>query len=205
MFPYIYAEQNNVHIIDLLQTSRFLAKARSFVSEAASEGQTFLFVGTKKGASTIVSQEAERCGASYVNSRWLGGLLTNWVTIKKRVARLKTLEQQELNGDFEKLSKKEVAMLRRQLKNLQSNLGGIKNMSKLPDVVVVVDQQTESIALQECAKLGIPTICIVDTDNDPDGITIPIPANGDSLTSLDLLLKTLSNAILESQQKIKSS
>ena len=204
MFPYIYAEQNGVHIIDLVQTSQLLKKACSFASSAASEGKTFLFVGTKRQAAPVIAQEAEKCGAYFVNHRWLGGLLTNWSTIRKRVDRLEELEEQEASGLFEKLPKKEVAVLRRELKNLQKNLGGMKGMTRIPDVVIAVDQRCENIALQECKKLNIPTICVVDTNNDPDDVTIPIPANDDSIASIVLLINKLGSAILEGKQKAKA-
>ena len=158
MFPYIYTERNGIHIIDLVQTAQLLTEAYSFLEKASEEKKSILFVGTKRQAAGIIAQEAERCGAFYINRRWLGGMLTNWVTIKSRVERLKVLEQQETSGIIEQLPKKEAAVLRKELDKLQLQLGGIKNMEKLPDIVVIVDQKREITAIQECMKLGIPTI-----------------------------------------------
>ena len=152
MFPYIYAERNGIHIIDLVQTSQLLTNACEFVRKSSQEGKKFLFVGTKRQAASVVCQEAERCGAHYVNQRWLGGILTNWFTIKTRVERLKDLEQKEESGYLDQLPKKEAASLRRELEKLRKNLNGIKNMKKLPDLVIIVDQKRESTAVQECIK-----------------------------------------------------
>lgn len=197
MFPYIYAERNGIHIIDLVQTAQLLTQACEFAQKASEEGKSFLFVGTKRQASAIVAQEAERCGAHYVNQRWLGGILTNWFTIRTRVDRLKDLENKEENGYLDQLPKKETAILRRELEKLRKNLDGIKNMKRLPDLVVVVDQKRESTAVQECRKLGIPIISILDTNCNPELADIPIPANDDAIRSIKLILGKISDSICE--------
>jgi small subunit ribosomal protein S2 len=197
MFPYIYAERNGIHIIDLVQTSQLLTNACEFVRKASQEGKRFLFVGTKRQAASVICQEAERCGAYYINQRWLGGILTNWFTIKTRVERLKDLEQKEESGYLDQLPKKEAASLRRELEKLRKNLNGIKNMKRLPDLVVIVDQKRESTAIQECIKLKIPVISILDTNCDPDLTDIPIPANDDAIRSIKLILGKLADSICE--------
>nr|ARO91263.1 30S ribosomal protein S2 [Rhodochaete parvula]ASK39657.1 ribosomal protein S2 [Rhodochaete parvula] len=197
MFPYIYTERNGIHIIDLLQTAQLLTEAYEFIKQAAAEGKRFLFIGTKRQASGIIAEEAKRCNSYYVNQRWLGGMLTNWITIKSRVERLKELEQEEASQAFEQLPKKEAANLRKELDKLRKHLDGIKNMNILPDVVIVVDQKKEITAIQECITLGIPTICILDTNGNPDLVEIPIPANDDAIRSLKLILNKLSDAICE--------
>jgi len=197
MFPYMYAERNGIHIIDLVQTSQLLTNACEFVRKSSQEGKKFLFVGTKRQAASVISQEAERCGAQYINQRWLGGILTNWFTIKTLVERLKSLEQQEENGYLEQLPKKEAASLRRELDKLRKNLNGIKNMKRLPDLVVIVDQKRESTAVQECIKLNIPVISILDTNCDPDLTDIPIPGNDDAIRSIKLVLSKLADSIYE--------
>jgi small subunit ribosomal protein S2 len=197
MFPYIYAERNGIHIIDLVQTSQLLTNACEFVRKASQEGKRFLFVGTKRQAASVVCQEAERCGAYYINQRWLGGILTNWFTIKTRVERLKDLEQKEESGYLDQLPKKEAASLRRELEKLRKNLNGIKNMKRLPDLVVIIDQKRESTAIQECIKLKIPVISILDTNCDPDLTDIPIPENDDAIRSIKLILGKLADSICE--------
>jgi len=147
MFPYIYAERNGIHIIDLVQTSQLLTQACEFVRSSSEEGKKFLFVGTKRQASAVIAQEAERCGSYYINQRWLGGILTNWFTIRTRVERLKDLEHKEESGYLDQLPKKETAILRRELEKLRKNLTGIKNMKRLPDLVIIVDQKRESTAV----------------------------------------------------------
>nr|YP_009297227.1 ribosomal protein S2 [Porphyridium sordidum]AOM66570.1 ribosomal protein S2 [Porphyridium sordidum] len=195
MFPYIYTERNGIHIIDLVQTAQLLTEAYSFLEKAAEEKKTILFVGTKRQAAGIIAQEASRCGAFYINRRWLGGMLTNWVTIKSRVDRLKALEQQDSNGMMDQLPKKEASIARKELEKLQIQLGGIKNMESLPDVVVIVDQKREITAIQECIKLGIPTIGILDTNCNPQLVDIPIPANDDAIRSIKLIVSKLADAI----------
>ncbi len=197
MFPYIYAERNGIHIIDLVQTSQLLTNACEFVRKSSQEGKKFLFVGTKRQAASVVCQEAARCGANYVNQRWLGGILTNWFTIKTRVERLKDLEQKEESGYLDQLPKKEAASIRRELEKLRKNLNGIKTMKRLPDLVVIIDQKRESTAIQECIKLKIPVISILDTNCDPDLTDIPIPANDDAIRSIKLILGKLADSIYE--------
>jgi small subunit ribosomal protein S2 len=197
MFPYIYAERNGIHIIDLVQTSQLLTQACDFVRSSAEEGKKFLFVGTKRQASSVISQEAERCGSFYVNQRWLGGILTNWFTIRTRVERLKDLEQKEESGYLDQLPKKETAILRRELEKLRKNLTGIKHMKRLPDLVIIVDQKRESTAVQECRTLGIPIISILDSNCDPDLTDIPIPGNDDAIRSIKLIIGKLADSICE--------
>lgn len=205
MFPYIYAERNNIHIIDLVQTAQLLTQACDFVRKASEEGKQFLFVGTKRQAASVIAQEAERCGAYYVNQRWLGGILTNWFTIRTRVERLKDLEQKEESGYLDQLPKKETAMLRRELEKLRKNLTGIKNMKRLPDLVVIVDQKRESTAVQECITLGIPIISILDSNCDPDLTDVPIPGNDDAIRSIKLIIGKLADSIAEGNKGHLSS
>ena len=187
MFPYIYAEQNGIHVIDLVQTSRLLTYAHKYVQKNARENKTFLFIGTKRQAANIIAEEAERCGAAYVNHRWLGGMLTNWSTVQERVSYLKELDAKEENNEFDLLPKKEAALLRREHDKLRQNLGGLKNMVQIPDVVVVIDPKRENTAILECRKLGIPIISIIDTNCDPNLVDIPIPANDDAVKSIKLV------------------
>jgi len=197
MSPYIYTSRNGVHIIDLVQTAQYMEEAYSTVREASEQGKKVLFVGTKRQAAGIVAQEAARCGAYYVNQRWLGGMLTNWATIKTRVERLKELERREESGALDLLPKKEAAVLRRELEKLRKYLGGIKTMRKLPDMVMIVDHRREYNAVQECQKLGIPIIALLDTNCDPDVVDIPIPANDDAIRSIKLIIGKLADAIYE--------
>lgn len=197
MKPYIFTARNGVHIIDLVQTAQLMEDAYSFVRNASEQGKKFLFVGTKRQAAGIVAQEAARCGAYYVNQRWLGGMLTNWVTIKTRVERLKELERLEETGALDLRPKKEAAVLRRELEKLQKYLGGIKNMRKIPDVVIMVDQRREYNAVQECQKLAIPIVALLDTNCDPDAVNVPIPANDDAIRSIKLIVGRLADAIYE--------
>nr|QVY58351.1 30S ribosomal protein S2 [Kappaphycus striatus] len=199
MFPYIYTERNGIHIIDLVQTAQLLTEAYDFIRNSAQEGKKFLFLGTKRQAAGIIAQEALRSNSYYVNQRWLGGMLTNWVTIKSRVQRLKHLESEEATGMIDKLPKKEAATIRRELHKLKKHLYGIKNMQKLPDLIVIVDQRRETTAIQECIKLGIPTICLLDTNCNPEIVNIPIPANDDAIRSIKLVVSKIADAILEGQ------
>ncbi|MBD2095048.1 30S ribosomal protein S2 [Trichocoleus sp. FACHB-591] len=197
MSPYIYTSRNGVHIIDLVQTAQLMEEAYSYMRTAAEQGKKFLFIGTKRQAAGIVAQEAARCGAYYVNQRWLGGMLTNWTTIKTRVDRLKELERREETGALDLLPKKEASVLRRELEKLQKYLGGIKAMRKVPDVVIIVDQRREYNAVQECLKLGVPIVSLLDTNCDPDFVDIPIPANDDAIRSIKLIVGKLADAIYE--------
>jgi small subunit ribosomal protein S2 len=196
MFPYIYTEQNGIHVIDLVQTARLLTHAYNYVQTAANEQKTFLFIGTKRQASAIVAEEAQKCGASFVNNRWLGGTLTNWTTVQGRVTYLKELDAKEESGELDRLPKKEAALLRREHEKLKHNLGGLREMTQLPDIAIVVDPKRESTAIAECRKLNIPIISILDTNCDPNMVDIPIPANDDAVRSIKLILTTLSNGIL---------
>nr|YP_009369934.1 30S ribosomal protein S2 [Boldia erythrosiphon]ARO90622.1 30S ribosomal protein S2 [Boldia erythrosiphon] len=205
MFPYIYTERNGIHIV-ILQTAQLLTEAYNFVKQSALEEKKFLFVGTKKQASGIIAKEAKRCGAYYINQRWLGGMLTNWMTIKSRIDYLQDLEKKEAEQQFDKLPKKEASIIRKELEKLRKHFNGIKSMKKLPDVVVIVDQKREITAIQESIKLGIPTICILDTNCDPELIDIPIPANDDAIRSIKLIITKLADGIDEGYNtKIKST
>uniref|UniRef100_A0A832M3S7 Small ribosomal subunit protein uS2 n=1 Tax=Oscillatoriales cyanobacterium SpSt-402 TaxID=2282168 RepID=A0A832M3S7_9CYAN len=197
MDPYIYTARNGVHIIDLVQTAKLMDDAYNYVRNASEQGKKFLFIGTKRQAAGIVAQEASRCGAYNVNQRWLGGMLTNWTTIKTRVDRLKELERREETGALDLLPKKEASVLRRELEKLQKYLGGIKAMRKVPDIVVIVDQRREYNAVQECQKLNIPIVSLLDTNCDPDVVDIPIPANDDAIRSIKLIVGKLADAIYE--------
>ncbi|PSB19124.1 30S ribosomal protein S2 [Phormidesmis priestleyi ULC007] len=197
MDPYIYTARNGVHIIDLVQTAQLMDTAYNYVRTASEQGKKFLFIGTKRQAAGIVAQEASRCGAYYVNQRWLGGMLTNWATIKTRVDRLKDLERREETGAMDMLPKKEAAVLRRELDKLQKYLGGIKAMRKVPDIVLIVDQKREYNAVQECLKLSVPIVSLLDTNCDPDVVDIPIPANDDAIRSIKLIVGRLADAIYE--------
>jgi small subunit ribosomal protein S2 len=197
MDPYIFTARNGVHIIDLVQTAQLMDEAYDYVRSASESGKRFLFIGTKRQAATIVAQEALRCGSYYVNQRWLGGMLTNWTTIKTRVDRLKELERRQETGALDLLPKKEASMLRREMEKLQKYLGGIKQMRKVPDVVMIVDVRREYNAVQECHKLGIPIVSLLDTNCDPDDVDIPIPANDDAIRSVKLILGKLADAIYE--------
>ena len=201
MFPYIYTERNNIHILDLVQTAQLLKEANTYTQQAAAQGKTFLFIGTKRQASAVIAQEATRCNSYYVNHRWLGGMLTNWVTLRSRIEYLKKLEDQEANQVFELLPKKEAAQRQKELEKLRKHLNGIKNMTKLPDVAIIVDQKREMTALKECRTLGIPVISMLDTNCDPDLVDIPIPGNDDAIRSIKLILQSLTDNITLGQQK----
>ena len=196
MFPYIYSEVNNIHILDLVQSATLLKEANSYVEEAARDGKTFLFIGTKRQASTLIAQEAKRCDSFYVNHRWLGGMLTNWATLKERIGYLKNLEQQEADNTLGLLTKKEATLRRKELKKLRQHLDGVKAMPNLPDVVIVIDQKREMTAIRECRKLGITIVSILDTNCDPDLVDIPIPGNDDAVRSIKLILKSLTDSII---------
>ena len=197
MNRYIFAERNGTYIIDLRQTARLLADACSFLQEIVSKGEVVLFVGTKRQAVETIAEEAERCGMFYVNERWLGGMLTNFDTIKKSIDRLDNLERMEQEGIFELLPKKEVMDLNRQKARLMRNLSGIRKMEKLPSAVIIIDTIKEKIAVAEAAKLSIPSIAIVDTRCDPDEIDYPIPGNDDAIRAIKLICEKLADAIIE--------
>lgn len=195
MFPYIYTERNNIHILDLVQSAQLLKEANAYVKSEASKDKVFLFIGTKRQASSLIAQEAKRCDSYYVNHRWLGGMLTNWVTLKSRIERLKTLEKEEADQVFNLLPKKEASLRRKELEKLRKHLNGIKDMPRVPDVAIIVDQKREMTAVRECRKLGIPIISILDTNCDPDLVDIPIPGNDDAVGSIKLILQSLTDSI----------
>ncbi len=197
MKEYIFGARNGIYIIDLQKTLRLFRKTLKFVSDSTAEGKKVLFVGTKKQAQELVEENATNCGMYFVTNRWLGGMLTNWETMKKRVARLNELEKMEEGGLFEVLPKKEVLMLRREMGRLDKNLRGIKEMTGIPDIIYIVDPKKEAIALKEARKLGIDVVAMVDTNCDPDGISYPIPANDDAIRSVRLITETLALAISE--------
>lgn len=200
MAPYIFTERNGIYIIDLQKTVRKVEDAYNFVRSLAQDGKTMLFVGTKKQAQEAVRDEAIRSNMFYVNERWLGGMLTNFQTIQKRVARLKKLEDMDANDGFAGLNKKEILQLRHEMERLSKFLGGIKNMNRLPGALFVVDPRKEEIAVKEARKLGIPVVGIVDTNCDPDLIDYLIPANDDAIRAVKLLTARMADAILEGRQ-----
>ena len=197
MFPYIYAERDGIHILDLIQTAKLLDQACLFVNTAASAKKIFLFVGTKPQASAIIEQEAKNCNSHYVNYRWLGGMLTNWDTVKTRIERLKKLKEQEENGILALLPKKEASTIRKELDRLEKHLGGIKDMPRIPDIIILIDQRRELTAIREARSLNIPIASIIDTNCNPDLIDVPIPGNDDSIGSIKLILKALRKNILK--------
>ena len=200
MAKYIFTERNGIHVIDLQQTVKMADTAYEFVREAAANDAVILFVGTKKQAAEAVAEEATRAGQYYINHRWLGGTLTNWDTIQKRIARLKEIKQMEADGTFEVLPKKEVALLNKQRARLEKFLGGIEDMPRIPDVMYVVDPHKEQIAVKEAKKLGIPVVAMVDTNTDPDDIDVIIPANDDAIRAVKLITAKLADAIIEGRQ-----
>jgi small subunit ribosomal protein S2 len=200
MARFIFTERNGIYIIDLQKTVKKMEEAYNFVRDLAAEGGTVLFVGTKKQAQESIKNEAERCNMFYVNERWLGGMLTNYQTIEKRVRRLKTLEKQQEDGTFELLPKKEVILLKHEMEKLQKFLGGIKDMKKLPSALFIIDPKKEEIAVAEARKLHIPIIATVDTNCDPDVIDYPVPANDDAIRAVKLLTGKIADAILEGRQ-----
>ncbi len=200
MSAYIYMERNGIYIIDLQQTVKMFDTAYDFVKDTVTEGKGILFVGTKKQAQQTIRDEAERCGMFYVNQRWLGGMLTNYKTIRQRVTRLKDLKKMEEDGTFEVLPKKEVANLMHERERLERFLGGIEDMNKLPGAVYVVDPRKERIAVAEARKLNIPVIAIVDTNCDPDEIDYIIPGNDDAIRAVKLITSRIADAVLEAKQ-----
>jgi small subunit ribosomal protein S2 len=197
MKPFIFTERNGVHIIDLQQTITAIESAYELIRDAIGRGGTLLFVGTKRQAQETIAMEAERCGMPYVNERWLGGTLTNWSTIRKRIEYLLNLEARRDRGDFERLKKKEALGLQRQIDKLNVRLGGIREMRELPDLIFIVDVRRETTAIKEANKLGIPVIAIVDTNCDPDPIYHVIPANDDAIRAIKLITSKMADAVLE--------
>jgi small subunit ribosomal protein S2 len=201
MKKYIFAERNGIHIIDLQKTIQSIKDAYDAVRKTVSAGKTVLFVGTKKQAQQAIQKEAERCGMIYVNNRWLGGMLTNFVTIKKSLLRLKKLEKMEIDGTFENLTKKEIASLGKERSKLQKNLGGIKEMKELPGILFIIDTRKEAIAVAEAQRQGIPIIAVVDTNCNPDGIDYPIPGNDDAIRAITLFTQIIANAVVEADNE----
>ena len=200
MAEYIFQARNGIHIIDLQKTSKKLDEAYAFIKEQAEEGKTILFVGTKKQAQECVKEAAEKSGMFYVNERWLGGTLTNFKTIRKRIERLAELEKMQEDGTFEVLPKKEVILLKKEMDKLEKNLGGIKEMTQIPDVIFVVDPKKEHIAVQEARKLNIPLVGLVDTNCDPNDVDYVIPGNDDAIRAVKLITDVLANAVIEGKQ-----
>ena len=200
MAPYIFTERNGIYIIDLQKTVKKLEEAYMFVRDTAANGGEILFVGTKKQAGDSVKEEADRCGMHYVNARWLGGMLTNFKTIRRRIERLAQLRKMEEDGTFELLPKKEVVKLKLEIEKLEKFIGGIKNMAELPAALFIVDPKKEKIAVSEARKLGIPIVAIVDTNCDPDEVDYVIPGNDDAIRAVKLIAGTMANAVLEGKQ-----
>jgi small subunit ribosomal protein S2 len=197
MKEYIFGERNGIYIIDLQKTLKMFKDASKYVQEMATQGKIILFVGTKRQAQDAIAEEATRCGMFYINQRWLGGLLTNWVTVQKSVKRLKELDEMATDGRYELLPKKEVIKLERERKHLQANLAGIKNLNRLPDVVFVIDSNKEAIAVKEARKLGIPVVAVVDTNCDPTEVDYVIPGNDDALRAIRLFAAKISDSVVE--------
>ena len=200
MAEYIFQARNGIHIIDLQKTSKKLDDAYAFLKEQAEEGKTVLFVGTKKQAQECVKEAAEKCGMYYVDQRWLGGMLTNFDTIRARVQRLKDLEAMQEDGTFDVLPKKEVILLKKEMEKLERNLGGIKEMDKIPGVIFLVDPKKERIAVLEAKKLNIPVIGLVDTNCNPEEVDYPIPGNDDAIRAVKLIADVMANAVIEGRQ-----
>ncbi|MBE3590221.1 MAG: 30S ribosomal protein S2 [Firmicutes bacterium] len=203
MKPYIFTERNGIYIIDLQKTVRLIEDAYSFVRDVVFQGDDVLFVGTKKQAQETIADEARRCGMPYVNQRWLGGMLTNFQTIRSRLQRLEELDEMEESGYFERLSKKEAARLRHEKEKLEKFLGGIRGMKRLPGAVYVVDPRKENIAVTEARKLGIPVVAIVDTNCDPDEVDYIIPGNDDAIRAVRLITSKMADAVLEGKQGVQ--
>ena len=200
MAEYIFQARNGIHIIDLQKASKKIDEAYEFIKEQVEEGKTVLFVGTKKQAQECMKEAAIKSGMFYVDQRWLGGMLTNFDTIQKRIQRLKDLETMEQDGTFDVLPKKEVIILKKEMEKLEKNLGGIKEMDKLPGVIFLVDPKKERIAILEAKKLGIPTVGIVDTNCNPEDLDYPIPGNDDAIRAVKLIADVMANAVIEGKQ-----
>ena len=200
MAEYIFQARNGIHIIDLQKTSKKLDEAYEFIREQAEDGKTVLFVGTKKQAQECMKEAAQKCGMYYVDQRWLGGMLTNFGTIQKRIQRLKDLEAMQEDGTFERLPKKEVILLKKEMEKLERNLGGIKEMDKLPGVIFLIDPKKERIAILEAKKLNIPIVGLVDTNCNPEELDYPIPGNDDAIRAVKLIADVMANAVIEGKQ-----
>jgi len=201
MKKYIFAERNGIHIIDLQKTIVAIKDAYEAVRKTVLDGKSVLFVGTKKQAQQTVEREAKRCNMFFVNNRWLGGMLTNFTTIKKSLMRLKKLEKMEVDGTFESLTKKEVARLLKERSQLEKNLGGIKEMKELPGAIFIIDTRKESIAVTEAKRVGIPIVAVVDTNCNPEGINFPIPGNDDAIRAINLFAQIVANAVIEAENE----
>ncbi len=202
MKRFIFSERNGIHIIDLQKTIASIKDAYEAVREQVKQGKPILFVGTKKQAQIAIEREAQRCGMPYVNYRWLGGMLTNFTTIKKSIYRLKKIDKMEIDGTFESLTKKEIAKLNRERTRLEKNLGGIKDMKELPGIIFVIDTRKEAIAVAEANRLGIPVIAIVDTNCDPTHIDYPIPGNDDAIRAISLFSEIIANAVVDADNEV---
>ncbi len=201
MKKYIFAERNGIHIIDLQKTIAAIKDSYEAVRKIVASGKSVLFVGTKKQAQQAIQKEAERCGMFYINNRWLGGMLTNFSTIKKSLQRLKKIEKMEVDGTFNNLTKKEVANLLKEKAKLEKNLGGIKEMKELPGVLFIIDTHKEQIAVAEARRMGIPVVAVVDTNCNPEGITYPIPGNDDAIRAISLFTSIIANAVVEANNE----
>lgn len=201
MKKYIFAERNGIHIIDLQKTIVSIKDAYEAVRKATVAGKSVLFVGTKKQAQQAIAKEAERCGMYYVNNRWLGGMLTNFATIKKSLLRLKKLEKMEVDGTFESLTKKEIASIQKEKAKLEKNLGGIKEMKELPGIIFIIDTHKEQIAVTEARRMGIPIVAVVDTNCNPEGIDYPIPGNDDAIRAITLFTQIIANAVIDADNE----
>jgi len=202
MKKYIFAERNGIHIIDLQKTIVAIKEAYEVVRKTVLDGKSVLFVGTKKQAQQAVEREAKRCGMYYVNNRWLGGMLTNFSTIKKSLLRLKKLEKMEVDGTFEGLTKKERARLQKEKARLERNLGGIKEMKELPGIIFIIDTRKEAIAVAEAKRVGIPIVAVVDTNCNPEGIDYPIPGNDDAIRAINLFTQIIANAVIDAENEV---
>ncbi len=200
MKEYIFGERNGIYIIDLQKTLKMFKDASKYVTDLTATGKVILFVGTKRQAQDAIAEEANRCGMFYINQRWLGGLLTNWITVQKSVKRLQELDEMATDGRYDLLTKKEVIKLERERKHLQANLAGIKNMKRLPDAIFVVDSNAEAIAVKEARKLGIPVVAVVDTNCDPTVVDYVIPGNDDALRAIRLFTSKISDSVIEGVQ-----
>jgi len=199
MSRFIYSERNGIHIIDLQKTTVCIVDAYNAIKDQVQGGKDILFVGTKKQAQLAIQKEAERCSMPYVNNRWLGGMLTNFTTIKKSIAKLKKIEKMEVDGTFESLTKKEVSLYTKEKVKLEKNLGGIKDMTSLPGALFIIDTRKEALAVAEAKRLGIPVIAVVDTNCDPTDINFPIPGNDDAIRAISLFVEIVSNAVLDAE------
>lgn len=202
MRRYIFAERNGIHIIDLQKTIAAIKSSYDVVRQVVLEGKSVLFVGTKKQAQQSIEREAKRCQMFYVNSRWLGGMLTNFSTIKQSLLKLKKIEKMEVDGTFRNLTKKEISLMVKERSRLERNLGGIKEMKELPGVVFIIDTRNESIAVEEARAVGVPIVAVVDTNSNPEGIDYPIPGNDDAIRAINLFTQIIANAVVEAENEV---